>query len=330
MPGAARDDRPGVAHALALGSGPAGDERDLRHVPEVLAGPRRGRLLGRAADLADEHDRIGLVVRGEQLEDVEERRADDGVAADPDAGRLAEPGVGHRLDGLVGQRAGPTHDADPALAMDGARDDPDLGPAGGGRAGTVGADEAGAAGAHDLDGRDHVERRDALGDAEDRGDPGVPPPPSPRRARRRPARRSATCSRRSRGRPRRPCRRPARRHRAPSGRPCPGSRPRRRSCRTPARPRVEPTLAPGDALHDEAGVATDEDAHAVAPVAAGDARRRPWRPPRPARPPSGTAPPRAGRRPPRRSCRRSGRPSGRRGSAARGPRSGRGRPRRRG
>ena len=72
---------------------------------EVLGGPGRGGLLGRAADLADEHDRVGLVVGGEQLEDVEEGRADDRVAADPDAGRLAEPGVGHRLDRLVGERA---------------------------------------------------------------------------------------------------------------------------------------------------------------------------------------------------------------------------------
>ena len=48
-------------------------------------------LLGRAADLADEDDRLGLGVGGEELQDVEERRPDDRVAADPDAGRLAEP-----------------------------------------------------------------------------------------------------------------------------------------------------------------------------------------------------------------------------------------------
>ena len=40
-----------------------------------------------------------------QLQDVEEGGADDRVAADPDAGRLADPGVGHRLDRLVGQGA---------------------------------------------------------------------------------------------------------------------------------------------------------------------------------------------------------------------------------
>ena len=103
-PRTARDDRPGVAHPLALRRRPAGDERDLRHVAEVLGGPGRGLLLGRAADLADQDDRVGVGVRGEQLEDVEERRADDRVAADPDARRLADARVGHRLDRLVGQR----------------------------------------------------------------------------------------------------------------------------------------------------------------------------------------------------------------------------------
>ena len=72
---------------------------------EVLGGPRRGLLLGRAADLADQHDRLGLRVVREELEDVEMGRPDDRIAADPDAGRLADPGIGHRLDRLVGQRA---------------------------------------------------------------------------------------------------------------------------------------------------------------------------------------------------------------------------------
>src|SRR5688572_32795715 len=57
--------------------------------------------------------------------------------------------------------------------MDRARDDADLGPTGRGRARTVGADEAGPVRTNDLDSRDHVERRDAFGDAEDGGDPGV-------------------------------------------------------------------------------------------------------------------------------------------------------------
>ena len=39
----------------------------------------------RPADLPDQDDRLGLGVGGEELEDVEEGRPDDRVAADPDA-----------------------------------------------------------------------------------------------------------------------------------------------------------------------------------------------------------------------------------------------------
>ena len=56
--------------------------------------------------------------------------------------------------------------------MDRARDDADLGPARRRRAGAVRADQPRAGGADRGDDRDHVERRDALGDAEDRADPG--------------------------------------------------------------------------------------------------------------------------------------------------------------
>ncbi len=72
-----------------------------------------GRLLLRvAADLADHQDRLGLRVVLEQLQHVDVVRADDRVAADADAGRLAEAEVGELPDGLVGQRAGAADDAD--------------------------------------------------------------------------------------------------------------------------------------------------------------------------------------------------------------------------
>jgi hypothetical protein len=54
-----------------------------------------------------------------------------------------------------------------------ARDDADLGRAGRRGAGAVGPDEPGAGAPDHLDDGDHVQGRDALGDAEDRGDPGV-------------------------------------------------------------------------------------------------------------------------------------------------------------
>ena len=96
----------------------------------MLGRPGGGLFLRGTADLADEDDGLGLVVLREQLQHVEVGRADDRVAADPDAGGLSDPGVGHRLDRLVGERARPAHDPDPALAVDRARDDPDLGRAG--------------------------------------------------------------------------------------------------------------------------------------------------------------------------------------------------------
>ena len=71
-----------------------------------------------------------LIVRREELQHLQERRADDRVAPDPDARRLAQTGVGHGLDRFVGERPRAAHDPDPSLAMDGARDDADLGPAG--------------------------------------------------------------------------------------------------------------------------------------------------------------------------------------------------------
>ena len=46
------------------------------------------RFFGRAADLAGDHDRVRLGIVRELAQAVDEGRADDRVAADPDAGRL--------------------------------------------------------------------------------------------------------------------------------------------------------------------------------------------------------------------------------------------------
>ena len=69
-------------------------------------------LLGIAADLADHDDGLGLRVGQEHLQAVDEVGAVDRIAADADAGRLAEAGgggLGHRL---VGEGAGARDDAD--------------------------------------------------------------------------------------------------------------------------------------------------------------------------------------------------------------------------
>jgi hypothetical protein len=71
-----------------------------------------GVFLGRAADLADHHDRLRGLVGQEHLQHIDELGALHRIAADADGGGLAEAlarGLEHRL---VGQRAGARHDAD--------------------------------------------------------------------------------------------------------------------------------------------------------------------------------------------------------------------------
>ena len=140
---AAGDDRAGVAHPLALGRRAAGDERDPRHVREVLGGPGRRLLLGRRR----RSRRSARAPRSSGSAANSSRTSRNcvpmiGSPPMPDARRLADPGVGHRLDRLVGQRARARDDADAALAVDRARDDPDLGLAGRRGARAVRADQA--------------------------------------------------------------------------------------------------------------------------------------------------------------------------------------------
>ena len=80
---------------------------------------QRGRLdLLLPADLADHHDHVGVVVVLELLQDRLEVGAVHRVAADPDARRLAQPEPVIWRHGLVVERAGARHDADPSLRVD--------------------------------------------------------------------------------------------------------------------------------------------------------------------------------------------------------------------
>ena len=92
-----------MAHRLPRRRGEAGDVREhrLRHL--LLDEPRRLLLLV-AADLADHDDDLRLRVGLEPLEHVDERRADDRVAADADDRRVAEPELGQLVADLVGER----------------------------------------------------------------------------------------------------------------------------------------------------------------------------------------------------------------------------------
>src|SRR3989442_1086627 len=113
---AAGDDGPRVAHAPAGGGGLAGDEAHHR-LPHALLHEGGGLLLGVAPDLADHDDGGGPGVVVEQAQGIRVVAADDRIAADADAGGLADAEgreLGHRL---VGEGPGPAdHAHRPALA----------------------------------------------------------------------------------------------------------------------------------------------------------------------------------------------------------------------
>ena len=84
------------------------------------------------------------------------------------------PRCGQLADGFVGQGAGARDDADGAGLVNVARHDADLALAGRDDAGAVGADEARVRlRLQVLPGVDHVEGRNAFGDADDEGEAGV-------------------------------------------------------------------------------------------------------------------------------------------------------------
>ena len=130
-------------------------------------------LLLVAADLADHHDVLGLGVVLEHPEDVDERGADDGVSADADDRRVAEPHLRQLVTDLVGERARAGDEADRALGEDLGRDDPDVRLPGRQRAGAVRAESADALGARVPVDAEHLVRGDALGDRDHRVDAGV-------------------------------------------------------------------------------------------------------------------------------------------------------------
>ena len=161
-----------MAHALARGGGHPGDVGDHR-----LGDPRLDefgrRLLGAAADLAHQDHPLRLVIGLEALQAGDEVHALNGVTADADAGALAQAGMGGLEHRLVGQGPGAGDDADLAWLMDVAGHDADFALARGDDAGAVWAyKHAGRAREGGLD-LEHVQDRDALGDADDHPDANV-------------------------------------------------------------------------------------------------------------------------------------------------------------
>src|ERR1700689_2202214 len=155
-----------MPHAPARRRGGSGDEAHHRLLHLAALQEIGGLFLGRAAHLSDHDVRLGGGIAQEHLQAVDEMGAVDRIAADADAGRLAEPrrrGLRHRL---IGERSGAGDDADVARLVDMPRHDADLALARRDHARAIGADEARfGTREHALD-LDHVEPGYALGDAD--------------------------------------------------------------------------------------------------------------------------------------------------------------------
>src|SRR6266478_2553921 len=170
---AAADDRAGVAHAAAGGRGLASDEADNGLLLYVDLDPFRGALFGVATDFADHNDGVRVRIIVEEPDGVEERRADDGITADADAGGLADAELRQLVDGFVGQRPAAADHADISLLVNAAGHDADLALAGRNDAGAVRADQTSFLKVHDRRDAYHVYGGDAFGDANDERELGV-------------------------------------------------------------------------------------------------------------------------------------------------------------
>src|SRR5260370_32784830 len=169
---AAADDGAGMAHAAPRRSGLAGDEADYR-LFHIDLDPLGGALFGVAADFADQNNGVRLWIIVEKLDGVEERRADDGVAADADAGGLANAEFGELMNGFVSECAAAADHGDVALLVDAAGHDANFAFAWRDDAGAVLADEARFLEVHDGGDAHHVERGDAFGNTDDQRELGI-------------------------------------------------------------------------------------------------------------------------------------------------------------
>src|SRR5690625_3191653 len=133
----------------------------------------RGLDLCSPPDLPDHYDPLGLLVLEEKLDAIHEARADYGIAADADTGRLAEPGSGGLGHRFIGQGAGTRDDADLATLMNVPRHDANLAFIRRDDTWAVGADQACLATLQNSLHLHHVEHRDAFRDADDEPETGV-------------------------------------------------------------------------------------------------------------------------------------------------------------
>lgn len=140
---AARDDGAGMAHASAGRGRGTGDEGDDGLVGVTVGlQPLSSILLGRATNLTNHDDTLGLGVIGESLQAVNEVGSVERITANADAGGLTQVDIGSLSDSLVSQSTGARNDSDLSLLVDIAGHDTDLALLGLDNTGAVGADQS--------------------------------------------------------------------------------------------------------------------------------------------------------------------------------------------
>src|SRR5690606_10008673 len=168
---AAGNDCTRVAHSLAGRGGDSGNIRD-DWLADIGLDVGRCLFLCRAADLADHDNCFGLVVLLEQGQDIDEAGARNRVTADAHAGRLPETEVRGLFDRLVGQSSRAGDNSYTTLLVNIAWHDADLRLAGRDDAGAVWSDQAHAQFVALHLHIQHVQGRNAFGDADDQLDTG--------------------------------------------------------------------------------------------------------------------------------------------------------------
>src|SRR5579884_68906 len=169
---AAGDDGAGVPHAAAGRGGLPGNESGHGLV-HVLLDEFRGLFFRIAADLADHHDGSGLRVLVKQTNGVHKAGADDGIAANADTSRLADPKRRQLPHRLIRQGAGARNQAHAAISAGGLVDvaghNADLRFARRYDARAIRSDEASVAALEKSPDLDHVAGGNAFGNAHDQG-----------------------------------------------------------------------------------------------------------------------------------------------------------------
>src|SRR5262245_63593682 len=74
-------------------------DKSNHRLPELAGDERRRFLFGRAADLANHDDGLGVRIRVEEAKSVDEARADQRISANPDTGRLPHLLLRQLMDG---------------------------------------------------------------------------------------------------------------------------------------------------------------------------------------------------------------------------------------